>query len=289
VTGPDFLGIGVSRAGTTYLYQYLREHPRVWLPPIKELHFFDKHKYGWPEGNGRSLANRLRFFAATVRRSGGSWKAQADRWFALSYLRGDLDSPSTYRRHFGKAREGIVRGEITPDYYELDGERVSGIRRDFPHLKIILTIRHPIERFESQVLKYLSQSRDADPMASVSRWLERPGFVRSFDYVSIIKRWRNVFGGNDFHVSYFDQLETDPKAYLTDICRFIGVDAWIPAHMDLERPVNSSRAPGSSALPEALVRNFARAVMPLLCALSQQESDTPARWFRDVEQVAAEQ
>ena len=240
MTGPDFLGIGMSRAGTTYLYRYLREHPQVWLPPIKELHFFDRHKYGWPTGDGRSLTNRLRFLAAVLRRWDGSWKGKADRHFAFSYARGNLDSVSTYRRHFGAARRGNSRGEITPDYYELDSQHVEEIRRAFPHLRIFLTIRHPLERFESQVRKYLEQSDDPDPLAAATGWVDRPGFVKSFDYLDIVERWRNVFGSDDFHIAYFDELETDPEGYLNRICGFIGVERWIPAGIDLRNPVNSS-------------------------------------------------
>jgi hypothetical protein len=40
--GPDFLVIGAQRAGTTWLHRVLSQHPRLWLPPVKELHYFDK-------------------------------------------------------------------------------------------------------------------------------------------------------------------------------------------------------------------------------------------------------
>ena len=40
---PNFLGIGVPRAATTWLFNCLREHPEIFMPEQKELHFFDKH------------------------------------------------------------------------------------------------------------------------------------------------------------------------------------------------------------------------------------------------------
>lgn len=39
---PNFLGIGVQKAGTTLLYQLLKQHPQIYLPDSKELHFFDR-------------------------------------------------------------------------------------------------------------------------------------------------------------------------------------------------------------------------------------------------------
>lgn len=38
---PNFLVIGAQRAGTTWLYECLREHPDIYLPEQKELHYFD--------------------------------------------------------------------------------------------------------------------------------------------------------------------------------------------------------------------------------------------------------
>jgi len=48
---PNFLVIGAMKAGTTSLHRYLREHPQVFMPEEKELHFFVAEKR-W--GRGRS-------------------------------------------------------------------------------------------------------------------------------------------------------------------------------------------------------------------------------------------
>ena len=54
MTLPTFLGIGVPRAGTTWLHQLLSAHPDVFLPSRrKEVRFFDRHHeegQGWYEG-----------------------------------------------------------------------------------------------------------------------------------------------------------------------------------------------------------------------------------------------
>src|SRR6267378_5844198 len=39
---PDFLCVGVHKGGTTWLYQQLDSHPDFWMPPLKELHYFDQ-------------------------------------------------------------------------------------------------------------------------------------------------------------------------------------------------------------------------------------------------------
>ena len=40
---PEFLGLGTQKGGTTTLQCLLKQHPQVYLPPRKELHFFSLH------------------------------------------------------------------------------------------------------------------------------------------------------------------------------------------------------------------------------------------------------
>lgn len=39
---PDFVVAGFARCGTTWLYEVLRLHPKVFLPPRKEINFFNQ-------------------------------------------------------------------------------------------------------------------------------------------------------------------------------------------------------------------------------------------------------
>lgn len=44
VRWPTFLGIGVPKAGSTWLYEMLDSHPQIWVPPHeREVHFFDRY------------------------------------------------------------------------------------------------------------------------------------------------------------------------------------------------------------------------------------------------------
>ena len=40
---PDFLGLGVQKGGTTTLHRLLERHLSVFLPPVKEVHYFSLH------------------------------------------------------------------------------------------------------------------------------------------------------------------------------------------------------------------------------------------------------
>jgi len=36
----DFLIIDAPKSGTTSIYQYLQQHPQIWMPKLKEPHWF---------------------------------------------------------------------------------------------------------------------------------------------------------------------------------------------------------------------------------------------------------
>ena len=38
---PDFLCVGAQKAGTSWLFHQLTLHPDFWMPPVKEVHYFD--------------------------------------------------------------------------------------------------------------------------------------------------------------------------------------------------------------------------------------------------------
>ncbi len=40
MTMPNFLIIGVMKSGTTSLHYYLKQHPQVYMSPVKEPNFF---------------------------------------------------------------------------------------------------------------------------------------------------------------------------------------------------------------------------------------------------------
>ena len=59
---PDFFIPGAPKAGTTALYDYLRQHPQVFLPAAKEIHYFgsDLERRRTPRP---TLDEYLRYFA----------------------------------------------------------------------------------------------------------------------------------------------------------------------------------------------------------------------------------
>ena len=183
---PTFLGIGSLRCGSTWLYEVLKCHPDIRLSDRKEVNFF----------------------------------------FSQNMLRDDLD---WYQAHFQSENGGEpkpVRGEISPVYGRLKGWQVNRIANLLPNLRIILTLRHPIERVWSQALLesgYL-KGKDVREIRTIDfvRQVERARNRLSSNYCRTIQIWFKAFGWDALHVDLFDQLQNDPEAYVNDILRHIG-------------------------------------------------------------------
>jgi len=149
-----------------------------------------------------------------------------DFFFMQRMLRHDL---AWYKSHFKPADgEGAkpVRGEISPRYGRLKAWQVNKIAKLLPDLRIILTLRHPIERVWSQTLYDFGrlQARDVRRVGSVEflRQLERARSRLSSDYLRTIKIWSNAFGREALHIDFFDRLRDHPVDYINDSLRHIG-------------------------------------------------------------------
>ena len=119
-----------------------------------------------------------------------------------------------------------VRGEISPEYTRLKAWQVNRIAKLLPDLRLILTLRHPIERVWSQALLefgYLG-GRDVRKISSIDflRQVERARNRLSSDYRRTIEIWSNAFGRDALHIDLFEALQGDPQSYVNGILRHIG-------------------------------------------------------------------
>ena len=152
---PSFLGIGAQKAGTTWLYQNLKAHPGVALPPEKELHFFDEKRAARGSVLGRILgktteaARWRRQFRRHARRVART-ASLADVGWLGRYFFGAWDD-AWYGSLFAPASDRTT-GEVTPSYAVLDSEQVARARQLIPDARIVFLMRNPIERAWSHAM-----------------------------------------------------------------------------------------------------------------------------------------
>jgi hypothetical protein len=224
---PDFLCIGAQRAGTSWLYSNLRQHPQIWLPPLKELHYFDTN---WPSQTSQSnqwnrrWLRHVRHLLSRIKDPRQLLKPESKWLFRYLFLpRNDR----WYGSLFPNDRDLVV-GEMTPRYAMLDEHVVAHMASLMPKAKIIYILRNPIERswsaaamhLEKQRAKHIDQASDEEIQSALD-WMQT---LERTDYVTHIELWSRHFGDDNPFVGFFDELAEDPASLLRRILDFLNID-----------------------------------------------------------------
>lgn len=290
---PTFLSIGAQRAGTTWLYHNLRRHRQVWLPPIKELNFFNSFDASEALSSSRKqkslrydqhLPMRLTAYARVA--AGKADRRDADPAFDLRYFTGarDLD---WYRRLFAPAAaRGLVTGDISPSYALLEKATIeTQVLTANPDIRVVYTLRDPVERILSHVGKRLRQghleghARDAFAAEfAVSRQAEV--FT---DYLGSIETWRSVVGADRLKVVFFDDLAQRPDAYLREVMTFIGVEPETGPADNSASAVNAGNTVEKGSLEAGLYRKY----LPQLEQLAAVYGGAASGWLERARQAVA--
>ena len=246
---PDFLVIGAQKSGTTWLYQNLRTHPEIWLPPEKEIHFFDFPPYMpfyfllfAPERSIRHWGwNRMIRDYQKVKAG-----EQSMSWYLRYYLH-----PRTkgwYCSLF-KPEKGQIVGEITPRYSAMTDRGVGKIHVLMPETKLIYLLRNPMDRMWSDLAMFHSPRFGHDGLHSIDerrivKFLTNSRHLSSSRYLNNLARWEKYYPSSQIFIGFQDQIRDEPEALLREIYRFLNVDnAYQPNKEIVKKRVNSHRYP----------------------------------------------
>lgn len=231
LTMPNFIIIGAGKSGTTSLYDYLDQHPEIYVSPTKETNFFAL------EGQ------ELNFQGPNVQERDNSWT---------------ITSLNEYRRQFAGVKGEKAVGEASPLY--LYSERApERIRHHVPEAKLIAILRHPADRAYSAFTHLVRDSREEPDFARALRreeerirenypWIwhyRRVGF-----YPEQLRRYYELFESAQIRVYLYEDLRDDVENTLRDIYSFLEVDeSFVP---DTSSKHNASGLPRSKLLNDLL-------------------------------------
>lgn len=226
---PDFLGIGAQKAGTTWLHVHLSRHPDIWLPPEKELHYFDE-KVDWRCTTIPRLlfSDRLPFvrWRRHVRRGlsrsrRGQHQTGLLRW-QLRYLF-RRPTPNWYRSLFENAG-GRVSGEFTPVYAGIDPDHIDRAAEVIPDAKIIFIMRNPIERAWSAAVMRSSRAGNTDLRQHYHSSFALNHSIGNTNYQRTLENWGRFYPAERIFVGFLEDIAREPLQLLNRILRFLGID-----------------------------------------------------------------
>ena len=202
---PDFVAIGCGRAGSTWSWSSIEQHPNVVANRLgqKELHYF--LHFGWDGPNAEQRA--------------------------------------VYREAFA-APHGSICGDGTFNYLT-HPLAIQHLWSAAPQTKLLAILRNPIDRFASSYdmflrkrLRWLGLTGERAHVQRIcSLWDEAVTNCRLADgFRSVLRRWPR----ERLLVLQYEQCVRDPEHELARTYRFLGLtDGFVPS--ELARPVNSER------------------------------------------------
>jgi hypothetical protein len=265
--GPDFVGIGAPRSGTSWLYEVLSRHPALWLPPVKELHYFDE-----------PVRSKRYYSQLRMRLISGLWIRRPLSGFDVRYFLGQRGD-AWYCDLFAPARQrGCITGEITPAYSIVDEAALQRLKALNPEVKLIYIMRDPVMRSWSAVMK-LQRKRGLTGIPTDDEAIDyarTEGVWTRSSYLDSIERFERVFRREQIFYGFFERLSEDPTAFVTDVLQFLGVEPGDVTPLLPRAPVNVAAA--GRKPPPAFSHALAASCLPWVEKLCERFEGPPQIW-----------
>jgi hypothetical protein len=198
---PDFFIVGAAKSGTSAMHHFLRQHPQIFMPEMKEIHHF------CPDLLERN-----------------------DPWL----------NPDKYYSVFENAGEKQLIGE-TSVFYLLSKTAAVNIKQAKPEARIIIMIRNPVEvmyalhaqlvynneedilDFEKAILAEEARKRGLN-LPELTRIQQKHRYHHVVCFSDHITRFMEVFPKDAIHIIIYDDFKCHTLQEVQKTYKFLGVD-----------------------------------------------------------------
>ncbi len=235
---PNFFIVGAAKSGTTSLYHYLSQHPNVYMPSLKEPHWFSR-----VTPNPEQLVHAV-------------------------------TSEEEYLKLFERYRGQSAVGEASPSYL-WDTGAPHRIKAAVPHAKIVAILRHPVERAYSHYTMdvrdgtqnlHFMEALQQDYHAKFNGWGVSHLYVELGFYTEQLQRYLEVFESSQVKVFLYDDLTKDPESVLVSLLNFLDLDSSYAVSIDTGQRYKEHLSPrnqlAASMLKSSLVKALGAALLP---------------------------
>ncbi len=240
MTLPNFLIIGAPKAGTSSLYEYLKQHPQIYMSPEKEPHFF-------------ALENEKIDF-----------RGPGD----LYRHRNAVTRLEDYLQLFDQVTDEIAIGEASTTYLG-SLKAPERIKQFIPQVKLIVVLRNPVD---AAYASYLHLVRDGDEKTTdfykalqkeeeriAKNWEGIWHYKQRGFYYAQLKRYFDLFNQEQIKVYLHEDYTQNPQEVLRDIFQFLNVDNLF--NVDTSLRYNVSVMPQNIWLNSLLIKpNFLKSI-----------------------------
>lgn len=283
-------GVGATKAGTSWLHDYLSGHPNCHFRAVKELHYFDMST---SQSQARQMARLEMDIAELSAQLAVASGPKAGRlrvrvqdtqdWLAVLQARSDAG----YLAYLTSGADGRLVGDITPSYAMLPEPALQHMVSLTPASKVVYLMRDPVSRLWSHVRMLASRSPKGDFAATARAMLGQVltagdgghDLARRGDYRVALPKLMAIVPAARLLVMFMEDLMTAPG--VARLCSFLGLSAH-PANLD--RRVHQ----GTPLAMDADQRSAAqRLLRPQYDAVTALFPALPDAWLRNRNEALA--
>ena len=152
-----------------------------------------------------------------------------------------------YQKHFEKAGSR-AKGEICHDYL-YSQEVCERIKKHLPNVKIIVMLRHPVDRAISH---YRYSTMQGNVRGSLAEALEQnDNILECSRYSKYLPMYLETFGHDNVLILNFSLLKSHPELLVKQVFDYLGVDKTVNT-FDVNRIVNKAMSPRNVALSKTV-------------------------------------
>jgi hypothetical protein len=202
---PNFLIVGAAKSGSTSLYQYLSQHPEVFMPVNKEPNYF------------------VAEYQQKMAKSCPSYKIDMNRM---------VFDKNAYYNLFNKATlEHKAIGEASVTYLYKPEYAIPKIRGELGDPKIIIILRNPIKRAFSHYsyacelgIETLSfeDALDAEENRLKNNWSSTFAYINQGLFYNQVKAFKKAF--TNVHILTLDDFVKNNQLELNKIYTFLNIE-----------------------------------------------------------------
>ena len=215
---PNFLVIGAGKSGTTSVYQYLKQHPQVFMSEIKEPNFFALEGKTDIIGYNESDPEGFNHYP-----------------WAVTNL-------SDYKALFKNVDNQVAVGESSTMYQYMD-KAPANIKKHIPNAKLIAIFRNPADRLYSRYLHLAREDREPtknfeDCFIKGNIWWQKNDLIQEGFYITHMKRYFKDFDHDKIKIFLYEDLKDNPKKLIKEMYQFLEIDESFEPDMTIKYNVS---------------------------------------------------
>src|SRR5258706_15060699 len=197
---PNFLLVGAGKSATRSLYNYMIQHPDVFMPKMKEPQFF--------------VANEV--------------KGRIQKW---------VEEEKKYFHLFDHSEGKKAIGEASVMYLFFYKEAITSLKKYLgTDVKIMMILRNPADRaYSAYNFVHVNNPDEKYSFEEAleredERWNNRSSLFMQYKrmglYADAVKAYKENFP--NIHIMWYDELRKDPETVLKGVFEFLGVAENVP-------------------------------------------------------------